>query len=184
MLRRWRFSRSGLQGTTEYGDCASSGASQPRRLWQTPVRMVPIPRATYKCSAGLSPGERRRHPIPLHRGKQVAGSVCKGDCIATSRIPHGIACATRRKIRHPFPSVRGRICRRVGFSGRTVFQGSSTSLPTCCELSMSSCARAACASGRRSAIAGRSRPLSSNCRSCSSSARVPRYIPWMLRWRR
>jgi hypothetical protein len=81
--------------------------------------------------------------------------------------------------------VQGGICRTAGFSGRTVqFSGSSTNLPTWWEPSMSSCARAAYASGRCPAIAGRIGAPPSNCSSCSSSTRVPGYIPRMLRRRK
>jgi hypothetical protein len=88
--------------------------------------------------------------------------------------------------------VQGGICRTAGFSGRTVgfsgrtvqFSGSSTNLPTWWEPSTSSCARAAYASGRCSAIAGRIRPLPSNCSSRSSSTLVPGCIPRILRRRK
>jgi hypothetical protein len=158
MLHRWRFPAVWA---------AEAGGGQRLRqlrsipatpVWQAPGEVAPytdtklrmFPHFRCTCAPVTSlPGEH--HPR------------CQGAC---TRPDAKFGSATT--------PIQGGICRTVGFSGRTVFQGNSMSLPTCCELSMSRWAWTASDRGRRSAIAGRNCPVASSSSSRFSSARVPK----------
>lgn len=158
MLHRWRFpavwaaeagGRTTVASAPERPSHAGlASAREVAPYTGTKLRMFPQLRCTCAPVTSL-PGEH--HPS------------CQGAC---TRPDAKFGSATT--------PIQGEICRTVGFSGRTVFQGSSMSLPTCCELSMSRWAWTASDRGRRSAIAGRNCPMASSSSSRFSSARVPK----------
>ena len=141
--------------------------------------LIPQEQDTGSCGEAIS-------SRPLWHDACIGMHLCTGDIVAgrtpskLSRSVHTTRCKIR--LRHhahtrgnlPNGRISGTNGRISGTNGS--FSGSSTNLPTWWEPSMSSCARAAYASGRCSAIAGRIRPLPSNCSSRSSSTLVPGYI--------